>query len=339
MATYLEEHPPARRQGRPRARRASGAVGWHTAESIKDDVGPDTGAENLAAYIARRTEPGSYHAIPDSDSIVTLWPDDFAAYSIAVTGLNDLTYNVGAACRTTDLVPGDPWTLATMANMAKATVDYWRRQGIEPRDAARWLTRAEVLAEEVGLFHHGTVQPGDRTDAFAASPHRAELEAFAIELVLAYAYPEETGAMMLTPEQLENVVQAAADRAAAQAAAGTLEVAVNALDKATATIADEATGIRRHSRTMTLSGKAHSRVMALSVKATVEAVGAAVVTAIVEAIGRLELDATVDADLIAQTVTDAIADAGLTPEGIAAELARRGIDFDADPEPIDDEDG
>ena len=183
MGFYLFDHPPASPQyRRPRRQVLSGAIGWHTTEGALDRIAPDTGAENVAAYIARRTDPGSYHAIHDSDSSVLMLPDDAEAFHVAADGINRWTVGQAAAMRTTDWHPDDPATQAIIGRMAAWAVDHWRRNGFDPRACARWLTRDEVLARKPGMFLHGTVQ-GDRTDAWLRSPHRARLEAMTVQAI------------------------------------------------------------------------------------------------------------------------------------------------------------
>ena len=174
---YLLDHPPVRSQyRRPRRGTFTGAIGIHTTEGVMDTVGADTGAENVASYITRRSDPGSYHHIFDSDSHVPMLPDNSEAYAIAADGLNRSTVNMAFACRTTDLHPESEWTRAAFRFAAAEIVACWGRNRMDPWGSLRWLTREQVLAGWSGLFHHGTVQPWDRHDAFVKSPHRVALE-------------------------------------------------------------------------------------------------------------------------------------------------------------------
>lgn len=224
---YLVDQPLVRSQYRqPRRAQPTGAVGVHTAESIMDDVGPDTGAENVASYITRRTDPGSYHTIVDSDSAVRLVPDDAEAFSIAVDGLNRSTWNISFACATTDLHPDEAWTRSAFRIAAAEIAAYWRRTGIDPTAAIRWLTRSEVLSGRAGLFHHGTVQPASRHDAFTRNPHRARLEALLCAEIAAHHRQPVT-----TPEDphmsAEDVAQLKAHIDAKFAVAGWDDVALS----------------------------------------------------------------------------------------------------------------
>lgn len=174
---YLLDHPPARAQFYDRRNAAlTGGVAVHTTESIIDTVTIDTGAENVAAFIARRGDAGSYHVLVDSDSTVPMVPDSYTAFHIAASGHNSRTWGIAFACRTTDLDPDHPWTRAAFKRAAVEIVGFWRRNRF-PVDALNtWLAPGETLTRG-GLFHHGTAQPRDRTDAFAKHPRRAELAA------------------------------------------------------------------------------------------------------------------------------------------------------------------
>lgn len=193
MATgfYLLDNPPARSQyRRPRRGTFVGAIGIHTTEGVLDTTGPDTGAENVAAFIVRRMTPGSYHRIVDSDSVVAMLPDNSEAFAIAADGLNRSTINMAWACRTTDLHPSSAWTRSAFTLMAGEIVDCWRRNRVDPLTAARWLTREQVLAGWPGLFHHGTVQPADRHDAFVRNPDRPALERLLVDEIRAVVTPK-----------------------------------------------------------------------------------------------------------------------------------------------------
>lgn len=200
---YLDDHPPARDQFRePRREVISGVVGVHSTEGVMDDVGTDTGAENVSGFISRRTDAGSYHEPVDSDSYVSLVRDECEAYSIAVDGHNRHTWNVSFACRTVDLHPESAWTLLAMAIAGQRVRAFWDRNGFCPTCSARWLTPSQVAALRSrhetcphgrwagGLVCHGTLQPADRTDAWARHPHRVALEQL---LVAAITDPLEEG--------------------------------------------------------------------------------------------------------------------------------------------------
>lgn len=177
MGYYLLDNPPATQQfysSRPWP--ISGGVLIHTTESIMDNVGPDTGAENVAGFISRRNDYGSYHCIVDSDSAVNLVPDSYVAYHCGASGYNSVTWGISFACRTTDLNPDSQWTKSAMARAAQEIVNFWTRNGFDPAIAARFIPALQTQSSP-GMSTHGEAQPGDRSDAWTRHPRRAELEA------------------------------------------------------------------------------------------------------------------------------------------------------------------
>lgn len=169
---YLDDHPPARRQFRPRTMKPTGLIVLHTGESILDVIGPDAGAENLAAWISHRTDPGSYHRIADADSVVDLVRFDQAAYGDG-TGSNDFAIHISFACKAAD------W-----AGMSEGKRLAFIRQGAKAAaEAAEWLhatyrievpparvTRIESDRGEPGFISHAERDPGRRTDPGADFP-------------------------------------------------------------------------------------------------------------------------------------------------------------------------
>jgi len=84
MGYYLLDNPPASPQFYPsRNNGLSGGVVIHTTEG----AGGDTAAENTAGFISRRSDPGSYHMIVDTDSSVAMMPDDYVAFGDRSTGI------------------------------------------------------------------------------------------------------------------------------------------------------------------------------------------------------------------------------------------------------------
>jgi hypothetical protein len=171
MATgfYLLDHPNRTQQYRyPRRERISGMVGVHTSEGVMDDVGIDTGAENVAAFIVSRSDYGSYHEICDSDSIVRMAPADHETWHIAADAHNWHSFGVSAACRTVDWHPNSAWTRLTIRNMGISIARFWNEHGFDVEAlAGRWLTIDQARRREPGLIEHGTAQPLDRTDSWA----------------------------------------------------------------------------------------------------------------------------------------------------------------------------
>jgi hypothetical protein len=175
MATgiYLLDHPPATRQYRsPRRATPSGVVVVHTAESFPDERPPDTGAENVAAFIARRTNAGSYHDLVDSDSIIQLVRYSDEAFGDA-TGSNPHAYHVSAATQAAKWSQlGDDWVDATVRNMAAASARYARwlfaQRGILV--PARRITRDDSERRVPGFISHALRDPDRRTDPGATFP-------------------------------------------------------------------------------------------------------------------------------------------------------------------------
>lgn len=169
MATgiYLIDNPPATRQFRsPRREAPSGVVVVHTAESFADETPPDRGAENVAAFIARRSNPGSYHDLADSDSIIQLVRYSDEAFHDA-TGSNPHSYGVSAAAQAAKWPDYSPeWRKATVTNMARAAARYARwlydRRGIII--PARRISRADSEDRTPGFISHALRDPDRRTD-------------------------------------------------------------------------------------------------------------------------------------------------------------------------------
>lgn len=212
MTAYLIEHPPAVRQFRhPRRATPSGVVVVHTAESPPDTVGPDAGAENVAAFIARRTDFGSYHDLCDADTIIQLVPYDAEAFHDG-TGSNPHSYGVSAATqahRWPELPP--EWTDATVRNMARAAARYarWIKAEHGVTIPARRITRAQSEARIPGFISHGERDPGRRTDPGSAFPWSRFLTYYTAELTP--APPKGLIDMAATPEQVAELQKAVRD--------------------------------------------------------------------------------------------------------------------------------
>lgn len=180
---YLDDHPPARRQFRQRYAQPSGLIVVHTAESALDEIGEDTGAEGVAAFIARRTDPGSYHRIVDSDSIVALVRFDQAAYGDG-TGSNEFAIHLSFACRAADWPHMDADRrdafLANGARAAREAADWLQRvHGITV--PAHRVTRAQSDQRAAGFISHAERDPARRTDPGPAFPWDRFLTLYAQE--------------------------------------------------------------------------------------------------------------------------------------------------------------
>lgn len=185
---YLFDHPPRRSQGAPRTTwgyppKPSGVVAVHDTEGVMDDQGDDWGAENTAAYIVTRTDPGSYHEIHDGDSVIVMAPDDWMTWNVAADQANGHNWGISAACRTADWNPDAPWTRSVITSMGRSIAAFWQRNGYDVNAANRWITRDEANRRTPGLILHGTWQPGDRSDAWATHPRRADLDRMLIDAI------------------------------------------------------------------------------------------------------------------------------------------------------------
>lgn len=174
---------------RPRRQAVSGCVDVHTAESVRDDVGPDTGAENVTGFILRRCDHGSYHVLVDRDSVVHLAPDDAETWHVAATaangyGNNSHAWGISAACSATDWDPNDPWTIETIDRMGAEIAAFWIRNGFEGLARnPRWISKEEADRQQPGLILHGTHQPWDRSDAWKYHPQRSVLDEMLLDAI------------------------------------------------------------------------------------------------------------------------------------------------------------
>lgn len=192
MGYYLTDHPnPRYPQTRPRSAwgwdKPTGLVTVHTAEGALDRIAPDAGAENVAAFIATRSDAGGYHVLVDTDSTIDMAPDDVMTWHTAAYNLNGPGWGVSAACRSTEWDPDAEWTRQIIARMGQAIAAFWRRQGHDVAASARWLSHDQVRAAGgriVGLIHHGVIQPGDRSDAWALHPQRWRLDAMLLAAIV-----------------------------------------------------------------------------------------------------------------------------------------------------------
>jgi len=180
---FLVSHPPATKQYRnPRREEPSGVVVVHTAENTPDWVAFDGGAEAVAQFIVNRSDPGSYHDLVDSDSIINLVDYSWEAFHDG-TGSNRHSYGVSAATRA-DVWPLAPekWRAHTIDRMAMAAARYakWlyarRRIVIPPRR----ISRAQSEARVAGFIAHADRDPERRTDPGLSFPWDTFLYAYAV---------------------------------------------------------------------------------------------------------------------------------------------------------------
>lgn len=153
----------------------------HTAESTPDLSPPDEGAERVAAWISTRTDPGSYHRLVDSDSIVALVPWWYEAWHDG-TGTNPHSVGISAAT-TAALWPAKPWswTERCVVNMALAAADYaaWLESERGVAIPARRITSVHARARVPGFLSHGELDPGRRSDPGPGFPWDLFLAAYA----------------------------------------------------------------------------------------------------------------------------------------------------------------
>lgn len=184
MTAYLIEHPPLIRQYRERGTTPSGVIVLHTAESFPDEVGPDDGAENVAAFIRNRTTFGSYHDVVDSDSIVDLVPGHLQAYGDG-TGSNPHAFHISAATQAArwESLPAE-WVDGTVRNMARSAARFarWLHKEHGIAIPPRRVTREESEKRLPGFISHGERDPGRRSDPGAAFPWPRFLNYYAEEL-------------------------------------------------------------------------------------------------------------------------------------------------------------
>jgi hypothetical protein len=188
----LDVYPQRYPQQRHRSAWANGAqgptglLGIHSAESVVDRILPDTGAENVFNYILTRVDPGSYHVLVDFDTVLRLARWSMMTWNVAADSLNGVIIGMSFACRSVDFNVDDWWTQKTMGTMGGVIRECWTDLGKNIPESTRWLTRSDVSANGgriAGLVHHGTVQPGDRSDAWATHPQRGELDAMLLNAI------------------------------------------------------------------------------------------------------------------------------------------------------------
>ena len=168
MGVYLEDHEPARSQYRnPRRAAVTGAVVVHDTESAADQLGDDSGAEAVAAFISRRTDgAGSYHTLVDSDSIVRVGRYEWEMFGEG-TGGNRYALHLSMAYKKAEWATlPDDYRHRTLANAAKAAADMarWAQETEGITIPAKHITPAEYRAGKPGFVGHGELDPDRRSD-------------------------------------------------------------------------------------------------------------------------------------------------------------------------------
>lgn len=165
---YLREHPNphARQYTSPRKAEPSGVIAVHTAENTPDYIAFDGGAEAVARFISTRTDPGSYHSLCDSDSIVRLVRYQDSAWHDG-TGTNPHSFGVSGATRA-DVWPLAPkaWRDGCIDNMARASADYakWIHAEYGVVIPPVRILASQARARVPGFVDHARLDPGRRTD-------------------------------------------------------------------------------------------------------------------------------------------------------------------------------
>lgn len=184
MGIYLIDHPPLRGGGgqfrSPRRGRPTGLVVIHTAENIMDSVGPDTGAEAVADFIRRRSDPGSYHDLCDSDSALQLVRYSDEAYHDG-TGSNPYALSISFACKTSDWRRMSPRQLDGFLRSgaeAFARQQAWLRSNGYPMTPLRRITKPQSDVGQPGCIAHGDRDPGRRSDPGIIAPNLFPWERF-----------------------------------------------------------------------------------------------------------------------------------------------------------------
>lgn len=187
MTALLETRRPARAQYDER-RELVTAYLVHTAENVLDLLGPDTGAEGVAEFIANRKDPGSYHDLADSDSEVEVVPPRWQAFHCR-GGVNPWTMGLSFACRAADWPRMTPERRAAFlyhgARIAARRILWIEGQEGWPAYAkargyssfpVRTITKAQAWDGEAGFVGHGQMDPGRRSDPGPLFPWAEFLE-------------------------------------------------------------------------------------------------------------------------------------------------------------------
>lgn len=225
---YLQDNPNPNfgQFGWPRTE-VSGVIGVHTTESGVIPSGPDGGAENTAAFIARRTDPGGYHVLADADSRLKLVHPRYAAWADTTNNAHAMSVS-GAmnAARWRDLSPAR--AAAIVRNMGIAAAELVRdaiAAGLLAAPVpARRITPAEAIAgSRAGFYGHGETNPGRRYDPGANFDWDLFLATYASAVNGGTIAPQggvNEEDLMATPEQRAELVRDLLDHQVDQVGGG-----------------------------------------------------------------------------------------------------------------------
>lgn len=186
MEAWLRENPPRRSQFRVgrRAPKYTGCTVVHTAESIMDTIGEDTGTLAVARFIRDRTAPGSYHDLADSDSNLKLVRYADEAYQDG-TGSNPFAMSISFCCKTSDWVKMSAEKRAGFLRQGALAFarqqEFLRRNGL-PTTPLRRISKAESDRGVAGFISHGERDPGRRSDPGADFPWEEFFQACRVAL-------------------------------------------------------------------------------------------------------------------------------------------------------------
>jgi hypothetical protein len=186
VSFYLLDNPPTSPQFYPsRQNPPTWAVSIHTSEG---STGPGS-ALDLARFISRRPDPGSYACVVDSNETIHMVPPLYTTYSVAASGYNSRTWSICLAGKSRDLHPDDPNTIAMLERAGEAIAALWTLVGVDVLEACKWI--ATDALNRPGLFCHGDVQPWDRTDAWSIHPQRGDLDFLLIVAIARHIIPPQ----------------------------------------------------------------------------------------------------------------------------------------------------
>lgn len=167
LGYYLLDHPPASRQFYV-TRRAdpTGLLALHDTESLTDVNPPDTGAEAVAGFISRRSDPGSYHRLCDFDSTVPLMPFSYTAFQ-SRDGTNSVAVAIAGAYRLEQWADLPEWWRAgCVEQMALACLEaaVWLRTAFGIEVPPILLTGDQSRSGMPGFTTHSRLDPARRRD-------------------------------------------------------------------------------------------------------------------------------------------------------------------------------